>query len=748
MDWANAPSLVDQTGWIYAIYHCPVGRWYVGQTINTVLDRVKGHWYDRKRHEDLFHEALHADSTPFSLIASPLEKIPSNLYCVDNREDERKNFREVATGREKYWTGRLNSLWPYGWNSAVPGRPVSKGMRWQLPKMHKEGESKDDFLQPAAWLERWKKNPLEAITELKNQNKIVVRETLHYLQTVSVETTQVNGLSAVTQVIEILVKQRQSPPHRQFLRFHFASNDARDLNLRSVLRDASVYELHPEPEAAAAIVVSDTFSPQIQAHLFNYADAAKELDIQSATDELRDCACRACFLSLTPQDLTENGHVNTVASDKLVWPYLRTLTQKGKKFRLPLSMEKVFEEVKKALDDYISWKTKRNDDPVFLSKLQAWAEAVYNKAKQNWELATRKRNTITPEGFPGLRQAIAAAKNDLVFLHDDRAPHGMVMICKRWYQQKMAQYLANTTVFEPVDGSWQQIRDMIKAHNDKWGYETGTGIVYNYGIWKQKKKSFRYIAGTRKDTSTSSLGHTQAKRKSAVPRAPTFNMAKVFVRMLKHVIGSLKEKDQIEQQKTGLRCFWGIDSVKEFTLLVRTNGASILRYGMETYDFATMYTSFPFSTILENTMSSIREAAAFESSKSATEERLPNLSEEGWTWGSGLSIAQIKEQLTFLLNCSYSCNGGTVRRQISGMPMGLPPAPQLATLACYPVEKNFVLQHQIKGIACRYIDDFWCCGTTPPPQENYAMEYKKFRFERTKCIQPSSIRRRNILPTL
>ena len=58
-------------------------------------------------------------------------------------------------------------------------------------------------------------------------------------------------------------------------------------------------------------------------------------------------------------------------------------------------------------------------------------------------------------------------------------------------------------------------------------------------------------------------------------------------------------------------------------------------------------------------------------------------------------------------------------------PWGLPPAPQLATLACYPVEKDFVLRHQIKGIACRYIDDFWCCGTTPPPQENYSMEYKK-----------------------
>ena len=60
----------------------------------------------------------------------------------------------------------------------------------------------------------------------------------------------------------------------------------------------------------------------------------------------------------------------------------------------------------------------------------------------------------------------------------------------------------------------------------------------------------------------------------------------------------------------------------------------------------------------------------------------------GWSLlGDGFTQAQIAELLTYLIHSSFTCNGGQVRRQIMGMPMGIPAAPQIANLACYPVEK-------------------------------------------------------------
>ena len=67
----------------------------------------------------------------------------------------------------------------------------------------------------------------------------------------------------------------------------------------------------------------------------------------------------------------------------------------------------------------------------------------------------------------------------------------------------------------------------------------------------------------------------------------------------------------------------------------------------------------------------------------------PTLAMAGWSWnGLGYAMADLKELVTVAVQNNYTCNGGRVRRQIRGMPMGLPPAPQLANLACYPVERD------------------------------------------------------------
>ena len=71
--------------------------------------------------------------------------------------------------------------------------------------------------------------------------------------------------------------------------------------------------------------------------------------------------------------------------------------------------------------------------------------------------------------------------------------------------------------------------------------------------------------------------------------------------------------------------------------------------------------------------------------------------------------------MKFLVHTAFTCNGSQVWRQIQRLPMGLP---QLAILACYPVEKAYVL-------VCRFIDDFWTSGMTPPHQKHTVCSTKK-----------------------
>ena len=123
MDWANVDDLWKLEGWIYGLFHLASGRWYVGQTVRQIHVRGQEHWYQGKRSTDVLHAALGNELSPFSFIIIPLEKISSDLYRCHRWEDTKRRFRLFATPREKYWVGRLNSLWPHGFNSAYPGHP-------------------------------------------------------------------------------------------------------------------------------------------------------------------------------------------------------------------------------------------------------------------------------------------------------------------------------------------------------------------------------------------------------------------------------------------------------------------------------------------------------------------------------------------------------------------------------------------------------------------------------------------------
>jgi len=93
---------------------------------------------------------------------------------------------------------------------------------------------------------------------------------------------------------------------------------------------------------------------------------------------------------------------------------------------------------------------------------------------------------------------------------------------------------------------------------------------------------------------------------------------------------------------------------------------------------------------------------------------------------------RLEHSLRFMLANLYAVNGGVVRKQQRGVPMGLECSPQLANLYTYAVESAWVDRVGPTNVLMRrYIDDIIvmgpdarCPGRGLPSEEDYGMAYK------------------------
>jgi hypothetical protein len=217
------------------------------------------------------------------------------------------------------------------------------------------------------------------MTLLRSQPKAAIRDTLDHIQRhYAPDEHNVHDMSPITQIFDLLKERRTDPPRPQFLRFKFTHNSARDLLLSQALRAPEICNLHPEPDAAAAIMVSISFDPQLASRLLNYTQVAKSLDIPKANaDSLSSCTCRQCFHRLAPSDLTTLGHVCTFDTTNLRWPYLANISKAGKKMRLPATIDTVERELDAGINQYLDWASEKYGDPDKINKLHSRAANLH-----------------------------------------------------------------------------------------------------------------------------------------------------------------------------------------------------------------------------------------------------------------------------------------------------------------------------------------------------------------------------------
>ena len=113
-----------------------------------------------------------------------------------------------------------------------------------------------------------------------------------------------------------------------------------------------------------------------------------------------------------------------------------------------------------------------------------------------------------------------------------------------------------------------------------------------------------------------------------------------------------------------------------------------------------------------------------------------HLTNNGWKWFRAeateanllgtWTLDQVMELVEFVVTNGYISCGGRLWPQLRGFGMGLPCAPELANLACYTVEAEFLETCQPEDVEMnfKFIDDIVTLTGIIPTAEEYGMKYK------------------------
>ena len=551
---------------------------------------------------------------------------------------------------------------------------------------------------------------------LQGVSKAQARKMAAWLQ----QNVQANNMSNSQKHLEsaLFARLRRKDPNprdqREYIKILSAGNHLTQMDLRGILHNPMVTRLHPNPERASKIMVCERYPPNIMARLGNYVRVSCDMEELQECDSPKQCGCRSTG-DWEQNDLTD-GHTCSEDFRKLKWHVLRAVLAKGKKYRLPTSEAEAIAEVEEALERYNAWYLKKKTGVQTETSLEEWKIAILNRCAANWRTKAFG-NHISANGI--LSKAIKEAQKNLVFINDDRAPHNVVIVCKRLYLQKLKEQIQDSSVYHLVTSEDKEtILHRHAVWNKKWNLEHHQRLPYMYGVYKPTKKNFRWIAGTAKERN-----EVRSPRKTGKPRASLYSAANLAVQLLKNIMETLRDISQQRMQNEGRQTCWFVESLEEVAQHLRRLPAKTLGKEMRTVDFLTMYTMLPHDKLLEHVESALNEAWEFIEERTGMR---PTLGCEGWNAGiETFTKEKVIELLKFLVENNYISNGNVIRWQQRGIPMGLAVSPQLANLYCYTVERNFVLrQGSTDEAGFRWIDDILAFGAIPS-EEEYGMKYKQ-----------------------
>jgi hypothetical protein len=406
-----------------------------------------------------------------------------------------------------------------------------------------------------------------------------------------------------------------------------------------------------------------------------------------------------------------------------------------------------------------------------------WRDAILQRATTNVQCYNHQLQSSIPLGT---HVALRNLQSNFVVCPVDKTSHNLAICCKQWYLHRLSTELDSPS-YSSVGESPQTILRRHEQWNKDRGYTHKNVLPYLYYVLKAHKSpaTGRGIAGTtlrnhidmeetpptttsssRTTTTTTDLPQPQpatpceddttepdgvvSKIHSTPlqkPQNSTTAASRALSYALQGVIQTLRDKDDTFFNATGARRFWIVQSVEEVINEIKAEPSIFQNLTPRTADFTSMYTKLPQDRILHNVEKAIREAHAYQRSKTPCEQLFMHTSTDmrgQWTTmqqDDTLSVDDMIAHLQFIVkNTYFMASDGTLRHQLFGIPMGTNAGPEIANLCLYVDEAAYVdkliadgnlREAQKHAYTRRFIDDVLSWSTLPPSSEQYGLEWKE-----------------------
>ena len=691
-------NALNVKGVIYAIWSPLTPLIYVGQTINSSLHRFKQHVHTSKNGTTpLAHQMRLYGYRNF--LVFPLEVIKRDYQKV--KSDRLTHFRKHALMRENYWIERLQSYVPRGLNVKSSSRNRTRRhrsnnpMTWARKKRSNVVNSvKKQVHSTCRWfafrdyhrrcgflVQKYETGQLDSIV-LDSYRKAILWRMLLVVESAE-HAFQAASAEAVAMKLREFLVIRNTPKRKRSknvcpIIVEWQGRAMRSIQLRSILEMEKHKALFPDtwPE----VVISKRLPPTIANTIFNFTKVAKDMK----TSGTKVCPCNGLF----PKKYRSLGNCVYTGDISIVRHNdLRTILQYGANFRTRVADPDLVTAIENGLNSFITVQSiKLGLDK---SAFEAWKMMVLNTVRTRFATATQQSHGM--EFTKSAHKYLRFLQNYLVLSPTDKAARNVSFICKRLY---VTEILKNEFI---NSGAYLEVKtpemDIIQEHRNflspkgLFGKEK-FGYVYAIPKFHKSTPKQRFIAGLANCTTTL--------------------CSKTLTKVLTCVLKSLRDKDDFSILLSGVRRFFvvnGFEEPAEFLPRVRSIHNSSKWCPLYTGDFSTMYTTIPHSDLIEKLDSCVNEAVVWEATiRGVDKEKIRFVIEDGeCTYGvrsprskdvfkkqTTVCMDTVKELIQFLVKNTFVKNGGILRQQVVGIPMGTNCAPLLANLYLYAYESTFI----------------------------------------------------------
>ena len=505
------------------------------------------------------------------------------------------------------------------------------------------------------------------------------------------------------------VEATGSPPvERKFLKLNFVNKGIEYLNISNILRNKKVLrQIPPYFKDHEPPTISYKYPKSIATKILNFNQVAKNFDSSSFNANDPNCDCESSNYIYGPY-----GHIITGNLDIIPHEDLRDLIRRGPKYReqCPINWGYCKKTVLDSLEKYRDrWLKKENKRCIFLKPwMDTIIEIIHSKIKNLRKKSLPFRRPILND--EDVKACLSDLHEKYVMVPADKAANNVIFVCK-WYYQKVlfeefglahnagnATYKITKMDESRIDTESQIVNKLIEGLNllnlPVSIMSQNLPVMYWTPKLHKNPYKYRFIASGKKFILKESC--------------------QLLTKVLQAVQTFWQQYCNAIERNSGIKCFWVLKDSIDLLKWLKNPDKPVHLESVETYDFSTLYTSFPHSVLID----SLIELVTFAFKKRAATHMsvFYNYAKFGGTGGRTVTLKQVTDGLKFLFENIYVRCGQVILKQIIGFPMGYDHGPLCANLSLFFFEHKFIrklMKDKLAHIArrftgnWRFIDDLF-----------------------------------------